>query len=86
MAVSECSRETSAHFFLGQLWKCDCVMPILMYGCENWIVSEELLRQLESFQEEMGKRILGVPRCASNTAVGMVMGWPSIQARVLMGS
>ena len=55
-----------------------CVMPILMYGCEDWIVSEELLRRLESFQEEMGKRILGVSRCASNTAVGTVMGWPSM--------
>ena len=27
-----------------------CVMSILLYGCENWIVSEKLLRQLESFQ------------------------------------
>ena len=36
-----------------------CVMPILMYGCENWIVSEELLRRLESFREEMGKGFWG---------------------------
>ena len=61
-----------------------CVMPILLYGCENWIVSEKLLRQLESFQGEMGKRILGLPRCTSNTAVGIVLGWPSVHARILV--
>ena len=61
-----------------------CVMLILMYSCENWIVSEELLRRLESFQEQMGKRILGVPWRASNTAVGTVMGSPSMRARVLI--
>ena len=38
-----------------------CVMPILLYGCKNWRVSEKLLRQLEPFQGEMGKRILGLP-------------------------
>ena len=59
-------------------------MPILLYDCENWIVSEKLLRQLESFQGEMGKRILGLPRCTSNTAVGIVLGWPSVHARILV--
>ena len=38
---------------------------ILLYDCKNWIVSEKLLRQLESFQGEMGKRILGLPWCTS---------------------
>jgi len=61
-----------------------CVMPILLYGCENWIVSVKLLRQLESFQGEMSKRILGLPRCSSNTAVGIVLGWPSVHARILV--
>ena len=26
-----------------------CVMPVLLYDCENWIVSKKLLRQLELF-------------------------------------
>ena len=60
------------------------MLPILLYDCENWIVSEKLLRQLESFQGEMGKRILGLPRCTSNTAVGIVLGWPSVHARILV--
>ena len=58
-----------------------CVMPILLFCCDNWIVSKKLLRQLESFQGEMGK---GLPRCTSNTAVGIVMGWPSMHARILV--
>ena len=47
-----------------------CMMPILLYGSRNCVVSEELLRRLESFQWEMGKRILGMQKIASNTAVG----------------
>ena len=61
-----------------------CVMPIVLYGCESWILSEELLRRLESFQGEMGKRILGLAKWTSNTATGVVMGWPSMRARVLV--
>ena len=61
-----------------------CVMPIVLYGCESWILSEEILRRLESFQGEMGKTILEVAKCTSNTAVGVVMGWPSMRARVLV--
>ena len=38
-----------------------CVTPVLLYDCENWIVSKKLLRQLELFQGEVGKRILGLP-------------------------
>ena len=33
------------------------VVPILLYGCETWILSESHLRTLESFQAEIGKRI-----------------------------
>ena len=32
----------------------------------------------------MGKRILALPRCTSNTAVGIVLGWPSVHARILV--
>ena len=45
-------------------------MPILLYGSRNCVVSEELLRQLESFQGETGKRILGMQKFATNTAEG----------------
>lgn len=28
-----------------------CMIPLLLCGCENWILSEELLRQLDSFKQ-----------------------------------
>ena len=44
-----------------------CVMPILLYGVENWIFSAESLQMLESFQGEVAKRILKLPCWYSNT-------------------
>ena len=44
-----------------------CVLPILLYGLENWIFSAESLQRLESFQGEVAKRILKLPCWYSNT-------------------
>ena len=35
-----------------------CILPILFYGVENWIMSPESIQMLESFQGEIAKRIL----------------------------
>ena len=35
-----------------------CVMPVLLYGAESCILTSELLKRLESFQEELAKRVL----------------------------
>ena len=32
-----------------------CVCPILLYGSENWILTETLMKRLESFQGELAK-------------------------------
>ena len=32
-----------------------CVMPILLYDCENWIVSKKLLRQVKGPVEKRDK-------------------------------
>ena len=45
-----------------------CVLPILLYGVENWIFSAESLQRLESFQGEVAKRILKLSCWYSNTA------------------
>ena len=45
-----------------------CVMPILMYGSENWILTERLIDKLEAFQGELVKRVLKWPKHHSNTA------------------
>ena len=34
-----------------------CVIPILLFGSENWILTDPLLDQLEAFQGEIGRRI-----------------------------
>lgn len=57
-----------------------CVLPILLYGVENWIFSSESLQRLESFQGEIAKRILKLPRWYSNTAACVALGWKSIHA------
>ena len=32
-----------------------CVMPVLLFGCENWILSETLWQKLEAFQGKLVK-------------------------------
>ena len=39
-----------------------CVMPVLMYGSENWILNVTTTALLESFLAERGKRILKLPK------------------------
>ena len=58
-------------------------MPILLYGSENWILTPELLKRLESFQGELAKRVLCWPEYHSNTSATMVVGLQSMQSRIL---
>ena len=32
-----------------------CVMPILLYGSENWILTESMVKKLEAFQGKLVK-------------------------------
>ena len=41
-------------------------MPILMYGSENWILTERLIDKLEVFQGELVKMVLKWPKHHSN--------------------
>ena len=56
-----------------------CVMPVLLHGCESWILNNSLLKKLESFQAELGKRILRLPKCTSNRVIRMALRWPSVR-------
>ena len=40
-------------------------IPTLLYGAESWILNTTLLMELESFQGEVGKRILQLPKFAA---------------------
>ena len=35
-----------------------CVMPVLLFGCENWVMTSAMTEELESFQGELAKRVL----------------------------
>ena len=47
---------------------------------ENRILCETSLHKLESFQGELAKRILRLPRWFSNTAAKIALGWPSMHS------
>ena len=57
-----------------------CVLPVLLYGVENWILSPESIRMLECFQGEIAKWILQLPKWYSNTAAIVALGWKSLHS------
>ena len=61
-----------------------CVMPILMYGSENWILTERLMDKLEAFQGELVKRLLKWPKHHSNTAAITALEMPTMRSRLLV--
>ena len=60
-----------------------CILLVLMYGSESWVLNTTLLLTLESFQAEVGKRILRLPKFTSNNIPLLVLNWPSMCARIL---
>ena len=61
-----------------------CVLPCLLYGAESWLLNPTLMQKLESFQAELAKRILRLPRCTSSNTALIALQWPSMRARVLI--
>ena len=57
---------------------------ILLYGSENWIMTELLMKTLESFQGELAKRILKWPQHHSNTAAIVALELPAMRCRILL--
>ena len=62
-----------------------CVIPILLFGSENWILTDSLLDSLEAFQGEIGRRILKLSKFHSTLATRIALKWPSVSARILIG-
>ena len=60
-----------------------CVIPILLYSCENWILSDTNITSLESFQGEIGRRILKLPITHSLLATWLALQCQSIISRIL---
>ena len=60
------------------------VLPILLYGSDNWILTEQLLMTLEKFQAEIGRRILRLSKSHSDVSVLIGLHWPRIRVHVLL--
>ena len=60
-----------------------CVMPILLFGSENWILTESLLHKLEAFLGELAKRALKWPQHLSKTAAILALDMETMRSRIL---
>ena len=60
-----------------------CVVPVLLFGSENWILTDSQLDHLEAFQGEIGRRILKLSKSHSTLATRVALKWPSVAARIL---
>ena len=61
-----------------------CVMPVLLSGCENWVLSGDCLDLLESFIGEVAKRSLKWPKHFSNNAALVAMDLQSAKSHLLL--
>ena len=51
---------------------------------ETWILDSSSITKLERFQNEIGRRILQLPKHFSGKAVRLALQWPSMSTRVLV--
>ena len=61
-----------------------CVMPVLLFGCESWYLTDTTLDDLEHFQCEIGRKILRLSHFHSNVTVRIRLDWPSVRTRILI--
>ena len=61
-----------------------CVLPILLYGCETWLLDSSTIQLLERFQLEIGRRILKLPKWFSGTVIRICLSLPSIVYRIFL--
>ena len=61
------------------------VIPILLYGCETWILTPALQSKLEKLQSEIGKRILKLGKFHADLAPTIGLHLPSIKAHIAIG-
>ena len=60
-----------------------CVMPMLLFGSENWILSDSLMYKIEIFLGELSKRALKWPKHHYNTYAVLILDMESIRCRIL---
>jgi len=60
-----------------------CTLPVLLSGCENWILSNKCHEDLESFIGELAKRTLKWPKHFSNTEALVTLDLHSAKSYLL---
>ena len=61
-----------------------CVLSILLYGSETWLLDSTTIAMLDRFQIEIGRRILWLPSFVLNSVVRLCLCWPSMTSRILI--
>ena len=61
-----------------------CIIPTLLYGSDTWLLDYTSLNALESFQHEIGCRILRLPKFYSKLAVRIGLHWLTVATRILI--
>ena len=61
-----------------------CIIPLLLFGSENWILSPSQLDHLVAFQGEIGRRIVKLSKFHSLLSTRLALKWPSGAARVFI--
>ena len=61
-----------------------CVLPILLYGSEKWILTEQTITRPEAFQSQMGKRILKIPKHYANLLPRVTLQLLSMKVQILI--
>ena len=61
-----------------------CIIPILLYGCDTWLLNSSTILLLDQFQNEIGRRILRLPKNSSAKVVRICLNFPSMACRVLL--
>ena len=59
-------------------------MPVLLYGCETWMLDATCIQALEKFQCEIGRRILKLSKHHPSDPVRIALNWPTISTRILL--
>ena len=61
-----------------------CVIPILLYGCDTWLLNSTTLLLLDQFQNEIGCRILKLQKNASGKVTRLCLNFKSMACRILL--
>ena len=61
-----------------------CVLPVLLYGCETWLLDSSCIQALEKFQCEIGRRILKLSKFHANDTIRNGLHWPTVATRILI--